>query len=107
VSNEGTEPRWNVEYVEHVPGIKSTVTQPNDPAMILLSNPDIHSKPVPGVYRDDCYICVDPEFAQMGLPLCYPCPQCSAKEGKVAGHVPADDVCCTVCGYDLQEGSPE
>jgi hypothetical protein len=39
------------------------------------------------VYNQSCYICRDPEFAQMGLPLCYPCPVCGA-------HTPADDVVC-------------
>lgn len=100
----GTPPRWQVEYTEHVPGILSTVTQPTDPAMALLADPNVHSTPVEGVYRDSCYICVDPEFAAMGLPLCKPCPACSAKaDGQDAGHVPADDVACTDCGFDLQE----
>ncbi len=100
---EGSEPRWQVEYVEHVPGIESTVTQPGDPAMMLLLDPDVHSEPVPGVYRDFCYICVDPEFAAMGLPLCKPCPVCTEKAGKDAGHVAADDVECDDCGLNIQE----
>lgn len=45
------------------------------------------------VHDDDCYICRDPEFAMMGLPLCYACSKCK-------GHVPADDCICTVCGHD-------
>lgn len=44
------------------------------------------------VYDPDCYICADPEFAQMGLPLCYECDNCN-------GHVPADDSICTNCGF--------
>lgn len=39
------------------------------------------------VYNPNCYICKDPEFALMGMTLCYPCPECG-------GHVPADDVTC-------------
>lgn len=39
------------------------------------------------VYNPGCYICLDPEFAQMGLPLCYSCLICGA-------HVPADDIEC-------------
>ena len=44
-----------------------------------------------------CYICNDPEFALMGLPLCRPCEKC---EG---GHVPADDNRCTKCGAEEEE----
>jgi len=39
------------------------------------------------VYNKDCYICNDPEFALMGLPLCTACVVCGA-------HVPADDCVC-------------
>lgn len=39
------------------------------------------------VYNPTCYICTDPEFALMGLPLCYKCYLCGA-------HVPADDMIC-------------
>jgi hypothetical protein len=53
----------------------------------------------PVVHRDGCYICRDPEFAQMGLPLCYPCPDCLRK-GRGLGHIPADDVTCDDCGYE-------
>jgi len=52
-------------------------------------------------FSSKCYICNDPEFALMGLPLCKPCPNCQ-KHGKV-GHVPADDEECTDCGYNLHE----
>jgi len=58
--------------------------KPSDPAYWMLSD-GITSKPT--VYNEKCYICNDPEFAQMGLPLCYPCYLCGA-------HVPADDSIC-------------
>lgn len=61
--------------------------KPSDPAYWMLAHPDFVSTPVKGLYRDNCYICRDPEFAQMGLPLCYPCVECG-------GHVPADDIEC-------------
>lgn len=48
------------------------------------------------VYKAGCYICEDPEFALMGMPLCYPCKYCS-------GHVPADDTVCNDCGKDTYE----
>lgn len=47
------------------------------------------------VYNSYCYICNDPEFALMGLPLCYPCNQCGA-------HVPADDGVCDN-GHDQED----
>jgi hypothetical protein len=50
----------------------------------------------PVVHRDGCYICEDPEFAQMGLPLCRLCPACKT------GHVAADDTVCDDCGADDQ-----
>lgn len=71
-------------------------TQDTDPAAWMLH--DGHtSKPV--VYSDGCYICRDPEFAQMGLPLCRPCPEC-VRQGRGQGHIPADDTECTDCGYE-------
>ncbi len=73
---------------------------PGDPASWMLYD-DFTSTPV--VYRESCYICEDPEFAQMGLPLCRPCPQCIGRETG-AGHIAADDVVCDDCGY---EDSPE
>lgn len=66
----------------------------NDPAYFMLR--DGHTS-TPEVHRDGCYICEDPEFAQMGLPLCKSCPQC------LVGHIPADDTVCNDCGYDIQE----
>lgn len=45
------------------------------------------------VYRSTCYICKDPEFALMGLPLCYPCT--AVVDGVECGaHTPADDIEC-------------
>jgi hypothetical protein len=54
-----------------------------------------------------CYICRDPDFAQMGLPRCRTCDECSKRgEPKRPGHVPADDTVCTICGTDEHE-TPE
>jgi len=64
--------------------------QPADPSYWMLLD-DFTTTPV--VFRPDCYICRDPEFAQMGLPLCRLCPACKA------GHVPADDDECDDCGH--------
>lgn len=78
---------------------KSTQMRPNDPAYRLLSD-DFTS--TPKVYRKGCYICEDPEFAQMGMTLCNPCPDCTANpnvEGD--GHIPADDEECDDCGFLL------
>lgn len=78
-------------------GIEITVTQTNDPAYWLLTDENTHhSTPNMGIFRNDCYICRDPEFAQMGLPLCKPCEACG-------GHVAADDTICSDCGEDAQE----
>lgn len=51
------------------------------------------------VHDSSCYICNDPDFARMGLPLCRECDKCK-EEGRGLGHVPADDVECSVCGWD-------
>lgn len=87
-------------------GIPITVTQPDDPAYFLLTHGPTSSTTV---YHRGCYICEDPEFAQMGMPLCRECPRCRA-EGREApapdrgfGHIPADDETCTVCGYNDRE----
>jgi hypothetical protein len=72
----------------------------SDPAYWMLKDGHTSTKEV---HRDDCYICRDPEFAQMGLPLCKPCPKCSAEKGETAGHVPADDEYCDDCGASLVE----
>jgi NAD-dependent dihydropyrimidine dehydrogenase PreA subunit len=79
-------------------GVPITVTQPDDPAYALLSGGHTTT---PVVHSDTCYICEDPEFARMGLPLCRKCPECKAAE-RGEGHIPADDSTCTVCGYDAQ-----
>jgi hypothetical protein len=81
---------------------------------------------VPTVHQDGCYICEDPEFAEMGLPLCKPCPRCAAAGTSAgmsvgqrrrsassedhnsqvdAGHIPADSTVCDRCGYDVAEGT--
>jgi hypothetical protein len=53
-----------------------------------------------GPYRSDCYICRDPDFAQMGLPLCRKCAKCD-------GHIPADDTICSDCGNDEMDDYAE
>ena len=78
---------------EENPDVFITVTLPDDPAQALLKNPDIRSTPNKDIYKSSCYICVDPEFAQMGMPLCYPCSECG-------GHIAADDTICDDCGLD-------
>lgn len=54
----------------------------------------------PEIYSDKCYICKDPEFSLMGLPVCKPCPMCGA-------HLAADDSeCdegCDVMGYYIDK----
>lgn len=67
--------------------------KPSDPAYFMLSNSRTSTKTV---HSDNCYICNDPEFAQMGLPLCTPCANCG-------GHVAADDTICDACGADQFE----
>lgn len=76
--------------------------RPDDPAYWMLEQgrKDPSKRSTTTVHDDDCYICNDPEFALMGLPLlglplCYPCKKCG-------GHVPADDSVCTVCKHDQQ-----
>lgn len=76
----------------------STQMKPTDPAYRMLK--DGHAS-IPEVHRLGCYICDDVEFAQMGMPLCKPCPACAQTPGQT-GHVPADDPVCSDCGYDLQ-----
>jgi hypothetical protein len=71
----------------------------SDPAYWMLSSGHTST---PEVYEVGCYICEDPEFAAMGLPLCKPCPMCRAKGGR-DGHIPADDSVCSNCGYDIME----
>lgn len=77
----------------------STQMKPADPAYFLLTDNYVST---PKVYREDCYICRDPEYAQMGLPLCTPCPECQ-KAGHGDGHIPADDEECDDCEYSARE----
>ena len=100
-----SEQRWTVEYRPSEPsGIPITVTQPTDPAYALLLNGHTST---PEVFRIGCYICEDPEFAQMGLPLCQQCPFCKARTSrqvfKEYGHVAADDSECDDCGRDVRD----
>lgn len=86
--------RWTPEYRPSVPsGIPITVTQPTDPAYALLKGGHTTT---PVIFRVGCYICEDPEFAQMGLPLCTICPFCEF------GHVAADNSVCDDCGGDTR-----
>lgn len=66
--------------------------KPDDPCYWMLTSPHIKRQEKP-IHRDGCYICEDPEFQMMGLPLCYCCEKCK-------GHVPADDSVCDDCGHD-------
>lgn len=75
----------------------STKMRPGDPAFWMLFD-GVETTPV--VYSTNCYICNDPEFAQMGLPLCRKCPKCG-------GHIAADDTVCDDCGYDERDDAKE
>jgi hypothetical protein len=77
-------------------GNASVAANPSDPAFWMLLDGRIS---IPTVYLEGCYICEDPEFAQMGLPLCSECPEC-LRQQRGLGHIPADDVTCDVCGYE-------
>ena len=72
---------------------QSTQMRPSDLAYFLLTDGKTST---PTVHSDDCYICNDPEFAQMGLPVCKPCLACG-------GHVPADDDVCDSCEAEQYE----
>jgi hypothetical protein len=61
--------------------------KPDDPTMCLLRDNVVS---IPKIFRKGCYICEDPEFALMGLPLCRVCELCG-------GHIPADDSYCDDC----------
>jgi hypothetical protein len=76
--------------------------KPGDPAYWMLQEgiDDPSKRSTTTVHIDNCYICRDPEYALMGLPLCYPCSKCG-------GHVAADDTICDVCKYDQQDDIPE
>jgi hypothetical protein len=73
----------------------------DDPAIRLLKDDFIS---IPTVFRKGCYICEDPEYARMGLPLCRSCPKCGHRGG---GHIPADDSICDECGYDEEHESEQ
>lgn len=77
---------------------KFTPMPTDDFGQILIHSQESMSTPT--VYRDGCYICEDPEYSMMGLPLCYKCPECS-------GHIPADDTLCDDCGYDMMDSKGE
>jgi hypothetical protein len=70
----------------------------NDPAYWMLEQgrKDPSKRSTTTVYMEGCYICEDPEFALMGLPLCKPCFDCG-------GHIAADDCICNKCGSDDRE----
>ena len=72
----------------------------DDPAYWLLERglKDPSKRSTTTVYNPNCYICRDPEFALMGMPLCYPCKVCGA-------HVPADDTTCDNGHKDQEPGS--
>lgn len=77
----------------------SAPMKPGDPAYWMLEQGLIDSSKrstTDAPYRASCYICCDPEFSLMGLPLCYKCPACS-------GHVAADDTVCDDCGADASD----
>lgn len=75
-----------------------------DSERILYNDPNVRSTKPEGVYDEHCYICRDPDYARMGMPLCYACPKCTLQnDGVPSGHVAADDTVCTVCGYDMYD----
>lgn len=75
--------------------VVSVPMKPGDPAYWMLERGrnDPSQRSTTTVYRAGCYICDDPEFSLMGLPLCYPCRKCG-------GHVAADDSRCDDCKHD-------
>jgi len=76
---------------------------PGDPAYFLLERGrNDPSKRTPVIIKKDgCYICEDPEFSMMGLPVCKPCPV--LVDGLPCGqHWAADDCVCDA-GCDVQE----
>jgi hypothetical protein len=84
----------------HAAGNASVAANPSDPSFWMLFDGRITH---PVVHQDGCYICEDPEYGQMGLPLCCPCPAClRAQRG--LGHIPADDTVCTECGEEHGPG---
>lgn len=70
----------------------------NDPAYWMLAEGRAKVESGEGIaktssFNSSCYICRDPEFALMGLPLCYPCTH-STDGVQCGAHTPADDVEC-------------
>ncbi len=70
--------------------------KPDDPAYWMLFDGRTST---PVVFDRNCYICTDPEFAQMGMPLCRVCISCQETD-RGDGHIPADDEVCSVCGFN-------
>jgi hypothetical protein len=85
-------PEEELRYAEE------TTMPSDDPAYWMLFD-GVESVPEKGIYRETCYICRDPDFARMGMPLCYACSKCG-------GHVAADDSVCDDCGYDQMNDAP-
>ena len=74
----------------------------SDPCYWMLEQgrADPSKQSIPTAYDEDCFICRDPEFALMGLPVCYPCSKCQH-------HIAADDPRCAGCGYDNSDDYQE
>jgi len=93
--------QWARNFIDNMneAGPRTTPLGPDDPARWMLKD-GVESTPT--VHDDNCYICMDPEMAMMGLPLCTACAECGS-------HVAADDSECKACGYDYMdevEGGP-
>lgn len=76
----------------------SVPLKPSDPAYWMLEEGRKKVESGEGikrstVYNHSCYICRDPEFALMGLPLCKPCTY-SVDGVQCGAHTPADDIEC-------------
>jgi ribosomal protein L37E len=93
---DGVDERWLLTNEERRADGLGPWTQMDDPAHVLLTD-GYTSRTT--VYDERCYICRDPEFSQMGLPLCRECEECG-RTGRGLGHVAADDCVCSACGYD-------
>lgn len=76
----------------------SVPLRPDDPCYWMLERgrKEPSARTPKTVHRDGCYICEDPEFSLMGLPLCMPCMVCG-------GHVAADEMHCDGCGADQED----
>ncbi len=69
------------------------------PAEAMLFN-DSYTSSTDAEHDPNCYICRDPDFARMGLPLCRKCFKCQKADPPRPGHVAADDSICTACGVE-------